>query len=92
VLLLDEPTAGMNPRESAQFNEFVHRVRDEKDLSVLLIEHDMSVIMKISERITVMDHGHVIAEGTPDEIRSNQTVIAAYLGKAGTGARRPTQS
>jgi branched-chain amino acid transport system ATP-binding protein len=92
VLLLDEPTAGMNPRESAQFNEFVHRVRDEKDLSVLLIEHDMSVIMKISERITVMDHGHVIAEGTPEEIRSNQTVIAAYLGKAGTGARRPTQS
>ena len=92
VLLLDEPTAGMNPRESAQFNEFVHRVRDEKDLSVLLIEHDMSVIMKISERITVMDHGHVIAEGNPEEIRSNPTVIAAYLGKAGIGARKTTQS
>ena len=92
VLLLDEPTAGMNPRESAQFNEFVHRVRDEKDLSVLLIEHDMSVIMKISERITVMDHGHVIAEGPPEEIRNNQTVIEAYLGKAGSGARKTTQS
>jgi branched-chain amino acid transport system ATP-binding protein len=92
VLLLDEPTAGMNPRESAQFNEFVHRVRDEKDLSVLLIEHDMSVIMKISERITVMDHGHVIAEGPPEEIRNNQTVIEAYLGKAGGGARKTTQS
>ena len=92
VLLLDEPTAGMNPRESAQFNEFVHRVRDEKDLSVLLIEHDMSVIMKISERITVMDHGHVIAEGPPEEIRNNQTVIEAYLGKASSGARKTTQS
>lgn len=92
VLLLDEPTAGMNPRESAQFNEFVHRVRDEKDLSVLLIEHDMSVIMKISERITVMDHGHVIAEGPPEEIRNNQTVIEAYLGKAGSGARKTTPS
>jgi branched-chain amino acid transport system ATP-binding protein len=92
VLLLDEPTAGMNPRESAQFKEFVHRVRDEKDLSVLLIEHDMSVIMKISERITVMDHGHVIAEGAPEEIRNNQTVIEAYLGKAGTGGRRTSRS
>jgi branched-chain amino acid transport system ATP-binding protein len=92
VLLLDEPTAGMNPRESAEFKEFVHRVRDEKTLSVLLIEHDMSVIMTISERITVMDHGHVIAEGAPEEIRNNQTVIEAYLGKAGRGARRTTQS
>ena len=57
VLLLDEPTAGMNPQESADFNDFVHRVRDERDMSVLLIEHDMSVIMKISERITVLDRG-----------------------------------
>ncbi len=92
VLLLDEPTAGMNPRESAEFKEFVHRARDEKNLSALLIEHDMSVIMTISERITVMDHGHVIAEGPPEEIRNNQTVIEAYLGKAGTAARRTTQS
>ena len=84
VLLLDEPTAGMNPQESAAFNDFVYRVRDEKGISVLLIEHDMSVIMKISERITVLDRGTMIAEGTPDDIRSNQTVIEAYLGKTGT--------
>ena len=84
VLLLDEPTAGMNPQESANFNDFVHRVRDERDVSVLLIEHDMSVIMRISERITVLDRGNLIAEGTPDDIRNNQTVIEAYLGKTGT--------
>jgi len=84
VLLLDEPTAGMNPQESAQFNDFVYRVRDERGMSVLLIEHDMSVIMKISERITVLDRGAMIAEGTPDDIRNNQTVIEAYLGKTGT--------
>ncbi len=84
ILLLDEPTAGMNPQESATFVEFVYRVRDEKDLSVLLIEHDMSVIMKVSERITVLDRGNLIAEGTPDDIRNNQQVIEAYLGKTGT--------
>ena len=84
VLLLDEPTAGMNPQESAAFNEFVYRVRDEKGISVLLIEHDMAVIMKISERITVLDRGAMIAEGTPDDIRNNQQVIEAYLGKTGT--------
>jgi branched-chain amino acid transport system ATP-binding protein len=84
ILLLDEPTAGMNPQESQQFNDFVYRVRDERDMSVLLIEHDMSVIMKISERITVLDRGNLIAEGTPDDIRNNQTVIEAYLGKTGT--------
>lgn len=91
VLLLDEPTAGMNPQESANFNDFVYRVRDEKGISVLLIEHDMSVIMKISERITVLDRGAMIAEGTPDDIRNNQQVIEAYLGKTGTreGKRLP---
>ena len=91
VLLLDEPTAGMNPQESANFNDFVYRVRDEKGISVLLIEHDMSVIMKISERITVLDRGTMIAQGTPDDIRNNQQVIEAYLGKTGTreGKRIP---
>jgi branched-chain amino acid transport system ATP-binding protein len=82
VLLLDEPTAGMNPRESAQFVEFVHRVRDERRLSILLIEHDMSVVMRVSERITVLDRGEKIAEGSADEIKANPRVVAAYLGKA----------
>jgi branched-chain amino acid transport system ATP-binding protein len=94
VLLLDEPTAGMNPNESAVFVDFVHRVRDEKELSVLLIEHDMSVVMRVSERITVLDRGTVIAEGTADDIRGNQQVIEAYLGKTGTreGKRRKPEA
>jgi branched-chain amino acid transport system ATP-binding protein len=83
VLLLDEPTAGMNPQESARFVDFVLRVRTERDLSVLLIEHDMSVVMRLSERITVLDQGVKIAEGGPDEIRTNQRVVEAYLGKSG---------
>jgi branched-chain amino acid transport system ATP-binding protein len=92
VLLLDEPTAGMNPQESIRFTDFVYRVRDEVGLSVLLIEHDMSVVMRVSERITVLDRGERIAEGTPDDIRSNQRVIEAYLGKTGTreGRRNPS--
>ncbi|WP_088319962.1 ABC transporter ATP-binding protein [Kineosporia sp. R_H_3] len=84
VLLLDEPTAGMNPQESARFVDFVHRVRDERQVSVLLIEHDMSVVMRVSERITVLDRGQNIAEGSPDDIRNNQRVVEAYLGKTGT--------
>lgn len=84
VLLLDEPTAGMNPQESARFVDFVHRVRDERGLSVLLIEHDMSVVMRVSERVTVLDQGEKIAEGRPDDIKADQRVVEAYLGKSGT--------
>lgn len=83
VLLLDEPTAGMNPQESARFVDFVYRVRDKQDVAILLIEHDMSVVMRVSERITVLDQGEKIAEGSPDQIKSNQRVIEAYLGKSG---------
>lgn len=82
VLLLDEPTAGMNPQESGVFIDFVKRLVSEKDISVMLIEHDMKVVMSVSERITVLDQGEKIAEGTPDQIKSNARVIEAYLGKA----------
>jgi branched-chain amino acid transport system ATP-binding protein len=86
LLLLDEPTAGMNPGETAQMTSLIRRLREELDLTVLLIEHDMKVVMGISERITVLDHGELLAEGSPEEIRANPLVIEAYLGKGATSA------
>jgi branched-chain amino acid transport system ATP-binding protein len=81
LLLLDEPTAGMNPLETEDAIKLFRRIRDEKGITVLLIEHDMRVVMNISERISVMDYGEKLAEGTPAEIRANPRVVEAYLGK-----------
>lgn len=81
LLLLDEPAAGMNPNETAHLTETIAKIRDEFNLTVLLIEHDMSLIMKICERIYVLDYGTMIANGVPEEIKNNKRVIEAYLGE-----------
>lgn len=82
VLMLDEPAAGLNPQEKKDLQGLIRRLRDEYNVAILLIEHDMGLVMGVSERITVMEYGKPIAHGTPEEVRNNERVIKAYLGEA----------
>ncbi len=90
LILLDEPAAGMNPQETEDATDLILRLRDQLGITVVLIEHDMSLVMEISERIAVLDYGRLIAEGTPMEIRHNPRVIEAYLGQGAAGTRGDT--
>ena len=83
ILFLDEPAAGMNPQETAELTQLIRRIKEEIDITIMLIEHDMSLVMEVTERIYVLEYGRLIAHGTPDEIKTNQRVIEAYLGGEG---------
>jgi branched-chain amino acid transport system ATP-binding protein len=89
LLCLDEPAAGLNPKESAELNELLLSIRDREEIGVLLIEHDMNVVMGISDRIVVLDYGRRIAEGSPEQVRNDPAVIRAYLGEEETDALPP---